>query len=141
MRKKWEEELKAAVEAEYRRQRGDFLLALQWWLRDVWEQTLEKGQRLKAEGQSPTPEAVSMEFQSEAVAADPRAIHNPLSTINSFEALLAFPQLAGTKRVAQRLTPQSAMENLRIIEQLQRWLHTNVQEALALEVGLLKLQL
>ena len=82
-----------------------------------------------------------MELQSEAVATDARAIHYPLSTTNSFEALLAFPQLAGTKRVAQRITPQSAMENLRIIEQLQRWLHTNVQEALALEVGLLKLQL
>ncbi len=141
LRKKWEEELKAAVESEYRRQRGDFLLALQWWLRDVWVQTMEKSQRLKAEGQSPTPEAGSMELQSEAVAGDPRAIHHPLSTINSLEALLAFPQLAGTKRVAQRITPQSAMENLRIIEQLQRWLHTNVQEALALEVGLLKLQL
>ena len=82
-----------------------------------------------------------MELQSEAVATDARAIHYPLSTTNSFEALLAFPQLAGTKSVAQRITPQSAMENLRIIEQLQRWLHTNVQEALALEVGLLKLQL
>ena len=39
MRKKWEEELKASVEAEYRRQRADFVLALQWWLRDVWVQT------------------------------------------------------------------------------------------------------
>jgi hypothetical protein len=55
--------------------------------------------------------------------------------------LLAFPQLAGTRRVAQRITPQAARENLRIMEQLQRWLGTNVQEALALEVGLLKLQL
>ena len=42
LREKWEEELKAAIEAEYRRQRGDFLLALQWWLRDVWVQTLAK---------------------------------------------------------------------------------------------------
>ena len=42
LRDKWEEELKAAVEAEYRRQRADFLLALQWWLRDVWLQTLGK---------------------------------------------------------------------------------------------------
>jgi hypothetical protein len=67
---------------------------------------------------------------------------NPqLSTINSPQELLAFPQLAGTSRVAQRLTPRAAMENLRILEQLQRWLHTNAQEALVLEVGLLKLQL
>lgn len=33
---KWEEELSAAIEAEYRRQRADLLLTLQWWLRDVW---------------------------------------------------------------------------------------------------------
>jgi hypothetical protein len=31
--------------------------------------------------------------------------------------------------------------NLQVLEQLQRWLGTNVQEALALEVGLLKLRL
>ena len=49
--------------------------------------------------------------------------------------------MAGTRPVAQRLSPKAALENLRILEQLQRWLHTNVQEALALEVGLLKLQL
>jgi hypothetical protein len=113
LRNKWTEELKAAVEAEYRRQRADFLLALQWWLRDVWLQTLSQVQ----------------------------TINHQLSTIHSPEALLAFPQLAGTKRVAERITPRAAIENLRIIEQLQRWLHTNAQEALALEVGLLKLQL
>ena len=43
--------------------------------------------------------------------------------------------------MAQRISPKAAMENLRIMEQLQRWLGTNAQEALALEVGLLKLQL
>ena len=63
------------------------------------------------------------------------------AAINSPSSLLAFPQLAGTRRVAQRLSPKAALENLRVIEQLQRWLHTNVQEALALEVGLLKLHL
>jgi DNA polymerase III subunit delta' len=114
LRKKWEEELKAAVEAEYRRQRADFLLALQWWLRDVWVQTLAQVQSLKAKGQSPA---------------------------GSDGTLLAFPQLPGTQLVAQRINARSAMENLRVVEQLQRWLHTNVQEALALEVGLLKLQL
>jgi DNA polymerase III subunit delta' len=141
MRKKWDEELKAAVEAEYRRQRGDFLLALQWWLRDVWVQTLGESQSLKAEGRSPKAEIESAEGQGKVGGAGLSATSPQLSTINALEALLAFPQLAGTKRVAQRITPQSAMENLRIIEQLQRWLHTNVQEALALEVGLLKLQL
>jgi DNA polymerase-3 subunit delta' len=98
---KWEEELKAAIEAEYRHQRSDLLLILQRWLHDVWLQALE----LKA------------------------------------EALLNFPALTGTKQVAQRISPRDAMENLTIMEQLQRWLGTNVQEALALEVGLLKLHL
>jgi len=36
LREKWEEELKAAVEAEYRRQRADLLGVLQLWLRDLW---------------------------------------------------------------------------------------------------------
>ena len=57
MRKKWEEELKAAIEAEYRRQRGDFLLALQWWLRDVWVQTLG---RLKSEADALAERAPSI---------------------------------------------------------------------------------
>ena len=134
LRDKWTEELKAAIEAEYRRQRADFLLALQWWLRDVWLQTLGQVQSLKSKVQSPEP-------QVEAVPAELEPVNHQLSTINSPEALLAFPQLAGTKRVAARLTSQAAMENLRIMEQLQRWLHTNAQEALALEVGLLKLHL
>ena len=49
--------------------------------------------------------------------------------------------MAETERVAQRISAKDAMENLRIMEQLQRWLGTNVQEALALEVSLLKLRL
>jgi DNA polymerase III subunit delta' len=113
VRERWEKELKAAVEAEYRRQRADLLLALEWWLRDVWLQTLEV--------RSPN---------SEVRDDKPKA-----------GELLSFPQMAGTGRVAQRISSKDAMENLRIIEQLQRWLGTNVQEALALEVGLLKLSL
>ena len=104
---KWEGELKAAIEAEYRRQRADLLLLLQWWLRDVWLRTLRAN--------------------SEEQAAETE--------------LLRFPDIGGAARVAQRITPGQAMENLRILEQLQRWLGTNVQEALALEVGLLKLKL
>ena len=92
------------MEAEYRRQRGDFLLALQWWLRDVWVQTMAKGQRL-AEGQSPMPEKRAWSSRARLLLQTP-AVHYPLSTIHSPEALLAFPQLAGTKRVAQRITPQ-----------------------------------
>ena len=100
LREKWEDELAAAVEAEYRRQRADLLLLVQWWLRDVW-----------------------------------------LSTLATSKELLNFPQIAGAEAVAQRLTPRRALENLQILEQTQRLLHTNVQEALALEVGLLKLHL
>ena len=141
LRDKWTEELKAAVEAEYRRQRADFLLALQWWLRDVWLQTLSQVQSPKSIVQSRESKAQSARSEDEQGPEESRTINHQLSTIQSPETLLAFPQLAGTKRVAERITPQAAMENLRVMEQLQRWLHTNAQEALALEVGLLKLNL
>jgi DNA polymerase-3 subunit delta' len=100
LREKWETELTAAIEAEYRRRRAEVLLLLQWWLRDVWLHTLAAG-----------------------------------------EALLHLPEIAGADEVAHRLTPHQARENLQVLENTQRLLHTNVQEALALEVGLLKLQL
>src|SRR5215468_6031341 len=41
LEEKWEEELKASIEAEYRRQRGELLLILEWWLRDVWLHAVE----------------------------------------------------------------------------------------------------
>jgi DNA polymerase-3 subunit delta' len=141
LRDKWEKELKAAIEAEYRGQRADFLLALQWWLRDVWLHTLSQVQSLKSNVQSPESNVLSPEPGGESGGAGSVTINSQLLTINSSETLLAFPQMGGTQRVAQRITPKAAMDNLRIIEQLQRWLHTNVQEALALEVGLLKLNL
>jgi len=101
LREKWEEELSAAIEAEYRRQRTDLLAGLQWWLREVWLQTL-------------------------AVPAD----------------RLGFPPLKKTAAaVAKRISSRDALENLQILERTQVLLHTNVQEALALEVGLLKLRL
>jgi DNA polymerase III subunit delta' len=101
LREKWEDELSASVEAEYRRQRSDLLTALELWLRDVW-----------------------------------------LCARQNAGDLLTFPQLASSSQaVAAHLRPEQAMENIRIIEGTQRMLHTNVQEALALEVGLLKLAL
>jgi DNA polymerase-3 subunit delta' len=141
LRDKWTEELKAAIEAEYRRQRADFLLALQWWLRDVWVQTLSQVQSPKSKVQSRESKAQSARSEDEEGPGESTTINHQLSIVQSPETLLAFPQLAGTKRVAERITPQAAMENLRVMEQLQRWLHTNAQEALALEVGLLKLHL
>ena len=98
LREKWEDELTAAVEAEYRRQRAGLLLLIQWWLRDVW-----------------------------------------LCSIAAGGDLLNFPKIAGAENVARRISPRQALENLQALEQTQRLLHTNVQEALALEVGLLKL--
>jgi len=100
LREKWEDELMAAIEAEYRRQRADLLVLVQWWLRDVW-----------------------------------------LRTLTLSGELLNFPQMAGAEAVARKISPRQALENLQTLEQTQRLLHTNVQEALALEVGLLKLHL
>jgi len=98
LRDKWEDELAAAVEAEYRRHRADLLLLLECWLRDVWLHTLAAGKEL-----------------------------------------LNFPKMSGAEIVAKRISPKQALENLQTLEQTQKLLHTNVQEALALEVGLLKL--
>jgi DNA polymerase-3 subunit delta' len=101
MREKLEDELSAATEAEYRRQRTDLIGVLHWWLRDVWLQSL----------------AASKE-------------------------LLTFPDLAAdAEAIARRISKTEALTNLEEIDKLQRQLHTNVQEALALEVGLLKLRL
>ena len=101
MREKLEDELAAAIEAEYRRQRTDLIGALQWWLRDVWLHTLAAG-----------------------------------------DGLLSFPDLAGAAgAVAGRISSAEALSNLEEVDRLQRQLHSNVQEALALEVGLLKLKL
>ena len=101
LKEKWEEELAAAIEAEYRRQRSELLLGLQWWFRDVWLQTFAMRQDL-----------------------------------------IAFPTLAkATQAVAQRITLKAAIENLTILDQTQRLLGSNVQEALALEVSILKLRL
>jgi hypothetical protein len=107
LQERWEDELKAAIEAEYRRQRSEWLAVLQWWLRDVWVRKV-----------------------------------SPMSKAQSETAeLLRFPEVTGSERVAGRISTAEATENLQVMEQIQRWLYTNVQEALALEVGLLKLHL
>ena len=65
-----------------------------------------------------------------------------LQTLAAPVDLLGFPQLKKTgEAVAKRISPKEALENVQVVEQTQRLLHTNVQEALALEVGLLKLKL
>ena len=56
--------------------------------------------------------------------------------------MFSFPDLAAAAQaVARRISPIEARSNLEEVDRLQRQLHTNVQEALALEVGLLKLRL
>jgi hypothetical protein len=62
-----------------------------------------------------------------------------LHTLAAGRNLLKFPEVPGPDAIAKRITPRQALENLQTLEQIQRLLHTNVQEALALEVGLLKL--
>ena len=108
---RWEDELAAAIEAEYRRERTDLLGLLHWWLRDVW--------------------LLALGTQGRGVGGN----HHPV------EKLLTFPQLMGTRQVAGRISMADALQNLQVLEQLQRWLGTNMQEALVLEVGLLKLRL
>lgn len=44
LRDKWGDELLAAIEGEYRRQRTDMLAAIQGWLRDIWLLTCGLGQ-------------------------------------------------------------------------------------------------
>jgi DNA polymerase-3 subunit delta' len=101
LREKWEDELAAAIEAEYRKRRSDLLNTLHWWLRDVWV----------------------------------------LRTTND-PGIARLPDLsAQTAQLAARLSPLHALENLSVLERTRRLLETNVQEALALEVGLLKLNL
>ncbi len=123
---KWEDELAASIEAEYRRRRADILGLLHWWLRDVWLKTLSPHH---AEGRPPRASANATHSRPESRSLD------------AGEELFAFPELGATERVARRISTQEALQNLQIVEQVQRWLGTNVQEALALEVGLLKLRL
>jgi len=102
LRKKWEKELEATIESEYRGQRSQFLAGLQWWMRDVWMMAMKQSKEL-------------LYFQD--WADDSQAI-------------------------AKRINADQALENLKSLEATQRLLETtNVQETLALEVGLLKLKL
>lgn len=98
---KWEDELNASVEADYRRKRGELILLLQWWMRDIWLATMKTGGEL-----------------------------------NALPALQE-----STSKLAGRISSHAAAENLRMLERLQRQLNTNVQEALAFEITLLKLHL
>lgn len=101
LRERWETELAAAVEAEYRQQRSDLLASIQWWLRDIW------------------------------------LLAQPLERRD-----LTYPELQpDSTRVASRISAQAAMENLGVLERTHWLLGSNVQEALALEVGLLNLKL
>ena len=54
-----------------------------------------------------------------------------LCTLAAGKDLLKFPQISGAQTIAKRISPRQALENLQTLEQTQRMLHTNVQEALA----------
>jgi hypothetical protein len=65
-----------------------------------------------------------------------------LRSVDISDELALFPDLAApAQSVAARLAPREALENLRVMERTQSLLHTNVNELLALETGLLKLKL
>ena len=65
-----------------------------------------------------------------------------LHTLGAAEGLAFLPRFAvPAAAVARRLAPADARANLEAWESTQRLLHTNAQEALVLEVGLLKLKL
>jgi DNA polymerase-3 subunit delta' len=99
LKEKWEDELKAAIEAEYRRQRIELLSLVQSWFRDIW------------------------------ILAHQQA-----------GQFLFFPSLAElSKAFASRLSSKDAMSNLKTMERTMRLMETNVQEALALEVCMLKI--
>lgn len=101
LRELWEVELKAAIESEYRLERGQLLVLLEWWLRDLW---------LVSSGH-------------EGIA-------------------LRYPEWEpATRSLGSRIRDEEAAENLNTIERLQRQLASNVQEALAIEVGFLRLKL
>jgi DNA polymerase-3 subunit delta' len=101
VREKWEDELSAAVEAEYRGRRADLLAGIHGWLRDVWLATL----KLEPSGWN-------------------------------------YPDLTeSAETVAGKITTPQACDNIKEIEKTLRLLESNVQEALAMEVGLLKLKL
>ena len=101
LREKWEDELAAASEAEYRRQRAEALVALEWWMRDIW-----------------------------------------LAKLGFDDELFTFPGLSADARaVSFRITPKDAILNLKLLEDTHRLLGSNVQEALALEVSVLKMKL
>ena len=62
-----------------------------------------------------------------------------LQSLDADPGLLAFPELAGqTQRRAARVQPGQARQNIAWLEDLQRRLATNAQEALAMEVHFLK---
>ncbi|MGC8742962.1 MAG: ATP-binding protein [Verrucomicrobiia bacterium] len=64
-----------------------------------------------------------------------------LHTIKGSAELLALPHLKNyTSKIANRISPESAKENIEIIEECQRMLFTNVQETLIVEVTLLRLK-
>ncbi len=75
LRDRWEHELEAAIEAEYRRQRATQLSALQWFFRDVWLETLSEVDDLLA-----LPNLAPHSSKIAARIGQDQALHN-LATI------------------------------------------------------------
>jgi DNA polymerase III subunit delta' len=83
LREKWEDELTAAIEAEYRRQRADILTGLQFWLRDVWLQALGNGDLLAFHALQPGTQALASRTNATAAAANLRILERLQGQLNS----------------------------------------------------------
>ncbi len=83
LREKWEDELSAAIEAEYRRQRTDLLVGVQWWLRDIWLETLRLGGEMGA-----YPELVEL-VRTVARRVSPEQAMENLRSMEQTQRLLA----------------------------------------------------
>jgi DNA polymerase III subunit delta' len=83
LREKWEDELTAAVEAEYRRQRADLLTGLEFWLRDVWLTNLGADGLLSFPALSEATRAVAGRINSVQAEANIRVVERLLRQLQS----------------------------------------------------------
>jgi DNA polymerase III subunit delta' len=83
LREKWEEELDAAIESEYRLQRSELLACLQTWLRDVWLRTLSVGKELLAFPESDSAGKVALRISAQQAAENLRAIEQAHRLLNT----------------------------------------------------------
>jgi len=82
MRDRFETELDAAIEAEYRRQRTELLAGIEWWFRDVWLHTQSLEASVTFAELAPLAKAVAGRLTSQGALAN-------IQTIEKTQQLLA----------------------------------------------------